>query len=765
MVKKILFLVCTIFITSICAYSQSKISGIVKDSISGEVLVGAIVSVGENHDLTNNYGRFITSTNSTNCNIEISYLGYETYKKSLTINSDTSIVILLRTNAVKIDGVTVKADFTKNSLNCKQMSMQSITQTPTSFGEPDVIKVMQLQPGIKNIGDGSSGLFVRGGNTDQNLIYIDEASMYSTSHMYGFVSICNPFLLKSVKFYNSYIPSEYGGRISSVLDMQLKEGNKKTYAGSFNIGTLSTNIGVEGPIIKDKASFFVAARGGNLNYILKDLDLPSFNDVIAKVNVDLNKNNTLFLSAYLSQDKEIKKEINSGHIQKNNSFIARWACSPKPNIFINTSLIANNYKTKSSQDSILSNKDVYKSYNWSSGVQDYVAKTKIELLLNPKNRLAFGGSFIYHQLTPGESSKESMSIPNSDVLENSIFIEDNIYFTNKFKAQIGIRYMEYWNVGKAVWYSYDNNYTAATATKNVEDGGIWNRYNSLEPRVKLSYLQGKSEYAISYTRTSQSLRKLSNNTLAYSNIETWVPASPNIKPMFCDNISAGYLFSTNSITILAEAYYKHIKNQIDFIDHAKLFGNPHIESQFRAGSAQAYGFEISLQKKSGKFTGQASYSLSKVEYNIPGITNVNKYSAPYDIPQDFKIQLSYEIIPQLNVGVAWVYSSGRPVTTEIGGTLYSYSALNSGDFTQKKDLVPIYSERNSVRLPSYHRLDISCSYDFKAQKHFSHSVSAGIFNAYGRENPMYYDVNLDEPSFVHYSFKYLPSLSYKLKIF
>ncbi|MFW5850885.1 MAG: TonB-dependent receptor [Bacteroidota bacterium] len=740
------------------SFSQIKVQGVVQDSTTGEVLIGALVSINTTHVITNSYGSFSAFVNPSLHTVEVSYIGYKTYTATISFTHDTIVQFVLVPDAINLGVVTVSADFTKNALTCKQIPVSQIIKTTTSFGEPDVIKVMQIQPGIKNIGDGSSGMYIRGGNKDQNLVYIDEVSLYSISHMYGFVSACNPFLLQNVKLYTSYIPAEYGGRVSSVLDMQLKEGNKKQYSSLINVSTLSTNIGIEGPIKKDTSSFFIAFRNSNLNYFLKDLELPVFRDFIAKTNVSFNKKHTLYISTYNSIDDEQKEESNAGLTQSNHAIIMRWVYKPFPNIFINTTGIINNYNTKSKQDSIKNAEETFNTIAWETGVKDYILKTKIDWLLNSAHRITFGGGSMFRTIIPGTAQTIELSIPNMKILESSLFVEDNIHISTHWKSQIGVRYMTYQNIGKAVWYRYDENFMPITT--QTETAGIWNTYHSIEPRARVAYHTSHSEISLSYTRTSQGMQTLSNNTLSYSNMETWISSSPNIKPLVSNAVSLGYSYTHRMYSFLIETYVKSIENQIDYIDHAQLFGNPYIETQIRKGRASAYGIETSLQKKQGKLTGQASYTYSRVQYTIPGITKNETYNAPYDLPHDCKIQLSYSLLSQFTLGAVWVFTSGRPTTVPIGGMLINYS-----EFPQvEPKLVPIYSERNSVRMPDYHRLDISCSYHWKPRTHIEQSVSFTLFNAYGQENPLYYDVNFSENSYVYYSFKFLPSISYNAKI-
>ena len=723
--KYILLLSCNLAVFSVFAQDFS-ITGYVKDSASSEAIVGATIYEATTNTavISNEYGFFNMRLKPGTYTLECSSLGAKTLTQDIQVSGNTRIVFRLPSESYNIDSVVVHARQHTSDVVTKRLTAKQIELTPSTFGVPDVIKVVQTMPGIKTIGDGTTSMYVRGGNRDQNMIRIDEANIYNVSHMYGYVSSFNPDMLNEVQFYNSYFSPEFGGRISSVLDAQMKEGNLNSFSGSALMSVLTANATVEGPIKKDVASFFVAGRRSILDIIKKygdfGIDVPTFYDVNAKVNCKINDKNRVFLSSYFSSDyQKCPPFIESDAL--NASGTARWISELRPKLFLTTSFVASKYSNKTNFiDST--------NRTWLIGLNECTAKSKLNWYISNNQKVLVGlQSSVFH-LTPGNTGDAATSISDVQLFEPSLFANHTIS-VNNWTFMYGLRITQYHNFGNATWYTIDNGMAIA---ENKESSGIWNSYTCVEPRIHIAKKVKDSELSASFTRTSQSMQALSNSKLTYSSLETWFCSSPNLKPMEAENFSIGYTLKKKKIGLLAEAYYRNIHNQIDYIDNANLRANPYAESQVKAGKAHAYGFEISVNREGKRNQISASYSFARVMYNIPEILD-EPYRAPYDMPHDIKLQLTHRIKERWSFSALWVFTSGRPGTFACGYFVYE----GTGIFHDQK--IPIYNKRNSDTYPVYHRLDIALHYNGKPHKHYEQSLSLGLFNVYAKKNILYYD--------------------------
>lgn len=720
---KYIFLLTSV-IAGFSAIAQDfSISGYVKDSASSEVIVGATIYEATTNTavISNEYGFFSMRLKPGTYTLECSSLGAKTQTQNVQVADNMRVIFRLPSQSYDIDKVVVHTRQQTSDVVTKHLSAKQIELTPSTFGVPDVIKVVQTMPGIKTIGDGTTGMYVRGGNRDQNMIRIDEANIYNVSHMYGYVSSFNPDMLNEVRFYNSYFSPEYGGRISSVLDAQMKEGNLNSFSGSALLSILTANATVEGPIKKDVASFFVAGRRSTLDIIHKFSDIvnvPAFYDVNAKVNCKINDKNRVFLSSYISSDyQKYPPFLESDAL--NVSGTARWISELRPKLFLTTSVVASKYSNKTNfMDST--------KRTWLVGVNEYTAKSKLNWYISNNQKVLVGVQSSVFQLTPGNTGNAANSISDMQLFEPSLFANHTIS-VNNWTFMYGLRITQYHNFGEATWYTIDNGLAIA---ENKESSGIWNSYTCVEPRVHIAKKIKDSELSASFTRTSQSMQSLSNSKLNYSSLETWFCSSPNLKPVEAENFSVGYTLKKKNIGLLAEAYYRNIHNQIDYIDHANLLANPYAESQVKAGKARAYGFEIAVNREGERNQISASYSFAKVLYDIPEIMD-EQYRAPYDMPHDIKLQVTQRIKERWSCSALWVFASGRPGT------------FAQGYYEYKGTKVPIYNKRNSDSYPVYHRLDVSLHYNGKPHKHYEQNFSIGIFNVYGRKNILYYDFATD----------------------
>lgn len=736
--QKIIISIALCFFVSFAGFAQQQftISGYIKDKTTGEVLIGA--SVYENSlfkgTITNGYGFYSFSLPAGRYSLIFSYLGYESMVLEINLVQNINKNIFLDNSSVNLEAITITAEsstkpLTKNEFSTAKITMQSIRQVPAMFGEADVIKAIQLQSGVKTLGDGSSGMFVRGGSSDQNLILIDEAPIYNPSHLFGLISVFNPDALNHVDLYKSNMPAQYGGRVSSVIDCKMKEGNMHNYDFSIGISPFSTIFTANGPLIKEKSSFFVSARKSFIDVLFNPGPnmalVPAFYDLNVKINTKIGKSDRLFVSFYNGNDL---LESVDGFYNKwgNTSGTLRWNRNLGSKLFLTTSLIISDYKN------YLEFKDAGRNYKWLTGLNDINLKFDLSYYLRPGNVIKIGVGSIYHKFIPGETSDTLQSIPRIQAFEHAFYLLNDLELFHWLGLNYGLRLSAFQNCGDATWYDYSEQYLPINT--NVNQKGIYNTYIYAEPRISTN-VKFNTAYSLklAYARNVQYMQVLQNNSLSYSSLETWFPANPNINPIIADVVSAGWFQSLGSRYFLSsELYYKSYQNQIDYIDHARLMSNPYIEGEIRKGTARAYGMEFNLKKETGRLTGNISYTYSKAVRRINGINDGEEFNSPYDIPHDFRIVGNYKLNHKWSFNAAWVYMSGRPVTLPVG-------------FYQYQDrLVPIYSDRNSSRFPDYHRLDISFNYEpEKRVGKIDWTMNFGVFNLYARKNPLGYEFDSD----------------------
>lgn len=758
MKKIIYFTIC--FFISVISFSQNNftISGYVKDKNSGEVLIGATVYEKELYrgTTTNSYGYYSFSLPEGDYTLYCSYIGYENQAIEIKLAQSFYKDIFLDGSSISLDVLTVTAEsstktLTKNEFNTEKITMGNIRQLPAMFGEPDAIKAIQLQSGVKTIGDGSSGMFVRGGGSDQNLILIDEAPIYNPSHLFGLISIFNPDALNHIDLYKSNMPAQYGGRVSSVIDCKMKEGNMYEHNFSVGLSPFSTILTANGPIIKEKSSFFVSGRKSLVDLFFKpgaNLTLvPGFYDLNIKLNTKIGNRDRLFVSFYNGEDL---LESADGFFNKwgNTSGTIRWNSNLGSKTFLNTSFIISNY-----QNYIEFNENGI-NYKWLTGLNDKNLKIDLSYYVKPGNVLKVGIGSIYHQFTPGETSDIQQSIPRIEAFEHSFYFLNDIELFSWFGINYGMRLSAFQNYGKATWFDYDEHHLPTSI--NINNKGVYNTYIFPEPRVSTNFkFSPNHSLKIGYARNAQYMQALQNNSLSYSSLETWFPANKNIKPIIADIISAGWFQNVGRHLFLsAEMYYKTFQNQIDFVDHAQLINNPYIEGEIRAGTAKAYGAELNLKTEINRFTNNISYSYSRALRKIDEINGGKEFNSPYDIPHDFRIVTNYKINNKWSFNNAWLYMSGRPVTLPVG--FYKF----------QNNVVPIYSDRNSSRYPDYHRLDIAFNYNAVRVGKINWSLNFGLFNVYARKNPLGYEFSMDtttsETKVYQYTlFTILPNFSIK----
>ena len=718
-----------------------SISGKISDKRSGEALLGATVFVREikTGAVSDVYGNYSLTMNVGQYTLVYSYVGYKTVTKTVDLSTKKEFRINLEMEPLSHDLKEVEITSEKNDKNVVKpemstfrMDIKTIQHIPALFGEVDVIKAIQMLPGVQSVGEGSSGFSVRGGASDQNLILLDEATVYNASHLMGFFSVFNNDAIKDVKLYKGDIPANYGGRLSSVLDIRMNDGNSKKIEVNGGIGLISSRLTIEGPIIKDRCSFVVSGRRTYADIFLplssnKNLHNNKlyFYDLNAKLNYKINDNNQVFLSGYFGRD--IFKNGFATMKWGNETATARWNHLFTRQLFSNFSLIYSNYLYNlGTPDGNTT------SFNWTSTLRDIGMKGDFSYYLNTKNTIKFGVSEIYHMFSPGEakgigdkSVVTSVKVPNNYGFETGVYGSNEQKFGDHLTVKYGLRLSMFQNTGPGTVFHYDTAYKAVDSTV-YKSGLLYHTYAGLEPRLGLLYdINSVHSVKASYARTYQYLQLAQNSTVG-TPLDVWFPASPNIKPQIADQVALGYFrnFRRNTIETSVETYYKWMQHVVDFKDFADLLLNNKLEGEVRTGKAWSYGVECLVRINETKFNGWVSYTWSRTFRQISGINSGTPYPAPYDKPNNISVVLNYTISKRLSVSANWVYATGAPVTfptgrAEIGGKI-----------------VPIYSDRNQYRYQDYHRLDIALTYysKEKAGRKFNWDLNFSVYNAYNRHN-------------------------------
>ncbi|WP_235324563.1 TonB-dependent receptor [Pedobacter lusitanus] len=734
------------------------IHGHVRNEEDGEELVGATVYIPEIKAgvITNQYGFYSLSVPAGAYEVRISNLGYETRKENIVLDQNIELETELTSQAKILQEIEVKQKITPNPLlkNEQNYSPQMLDMKAYYAGETDVVKALQMQNGIKTISEGSSGLFIRGGNSDQNLILLDEAVVYNPSHLYGLVSVFNPDAINNIQVYKDYMPANYGGRLSSVIVNRMAEGNNKEYHLSGGISLMSARISAEGPIVKEKGSFIVAFRRSLLDVFRNNFKLFNPNsvyyDINAKANYRLNKSNSIYYSLYAGQDK-LLSENSFRNDWGNFTSTLRWNHIFNSRLFMNASAIYSNYSNLLDLNSdTLSQKS-----QWSTGVRDITIKADYTYYSSPVNLIKFGISSTYHQFTPGQTKNKAsneFNIARDKSVESAVYYSQEISFTNSFSVNFGLRLGLFHNAQERL----DVFDPQGNRVKQYD----YKTFIQPEPRINISYLlNDKQRFFVTYNRNYQYLQLVQNSTLAFSSLEPWIPASSKIAPQSADMFSAGYRYSPGHYNFSLNGYYKKLNNQLDLTGHAQIIQNPDIRNQLKAGKSDVYGFEAEISKTEGNFTGSLAYTYSRAFRTINGINDGNRFAANYDIPHELKFSAAYVFNKQFSVQTFFTYSSGRPRTLPVG--YYRHDGIN----------VPIFEGRNTSRFPNFSRLDISAQYRLETplsrKRSLSSTISMGIYNLYNRKNPLYYhlttDASIDQKSSLEYAFGFFPWVAYSFK--
>ena len=775
----LLIIILFLIVKPVIAQQKRTISGYIKDAKTGEELIGATIYVKElkTGGITNVYGFYSLTIPGGKYTIDYSYIGYTT--QSVEINLAQSIMnnIELSTTATSLEEVVISAEAVDKNIKSSEMSVvklnpKEIQTVPVIFGEQDLLKTIQLMPGVKSAGEGNSGFFVRGGSADQNLIYLDEAPVYNASHLLGFFSVFNSDAIKNMKLYKGNAPAEYGGRLSSVLDIKMNEGNSKKLGVSGGLGLISSRLTIEAPIIKDKGSFIISGRRTYADFLLtyssEDLIKNTtlyFYDLNMKANYRINNNNRIFLSGYFGRDV-----FGFSDMMKtdwgNATATFRWNHLFSDKLFLNSSLIYSKYNY------VIGFSGLTELIDIKSGIQDFNLKEDFQYFINPENTLSFGLNCIYHTFMPGELSSSDESFINSQIIDEKYAIESAAYISHKFdisnslKLTYGLRYSNFAVIGPGNVYNYNDD-DEITDTISYNNGELIKNYGQLEPRISVNYiLNEQTSIKTSYARNTQYIHLLSNATSS-TPTDLWLPSSSIIKPQIADQLALGYFrnFNDNMFETYVEIYYKNLQNQIDYKNGADILLNDKVESQLVFGKGHAYGIEFLIKKRTGKFTGWIGYTLSKTERTFDEINDGAWYPSKQDRTHDVSIVSMYNLTKRWTISATWIYYTGNAVT------------FPSGKYVVDGLTVPMYTDRNASRMPDYHRLDLGFTYVNKdkinkrknREKKYESSWNISVYNVYARKNAYSIDFreNENDPTKTEAVrlaiFQIVPSITYNFK--
>ena len=753
MKKTIILLLFCFTVLSLSAQEKVTVSGYIKDAANGESLIGATVFVQETASgtVSNVYGFYSITLEPGDYTIEYRFLGYETLTREIKLSANQRIDPELSEAGLQLAEVVVTGEPEDINVSGVQMSTQkldikTIQKLPSFLGEVDVIKSIQTLPGVSTVGEGASGFNVRGGSVGQSLVLLDEAPVYNSSHLLGFFSVFNPDAVKDVKLIKGGIPARYGGRIASILDVRMKEGNSKRLAAQGGIGSIFSRLAVEAPIVKDKASFIVAGRRSYADVfaklftdVLDDGAALNFWDLTIKTNYKINEKNRVYLSGYLGRDK-FKFDAQQGFSWGSQTATLRWNHLFNDRLFSNFTFFYSNYDYE-----LAFGEDDLDRFNWNSTIKNLDFKPELTYFINPENKLTFGGEILRYDFEPanaiGVSNGETrdVSIATKQALETSVFIGNDQKIGEKMDLQYGLRYSRFLYLGPGKYYEYNEAEIPGSRRFVKEEfradkGETIASYGTFEPRFSVKYqINRQSSIKGSYNRTAQYIHLISNTT-ASNPLDVWTPSTNNIKPETGDQIGLGYFRNfgeNNDFETSLELYHRKTKGQIDYIDGADILINEFLEGDLLEGVGRAYGMELYVKKNTGKFNGWLSYTLARTELQVEGVNNGEWYPTRFDQTHNFKLSLFYEPESRWSFSANFTYVSGTPTT-------FPTSRYQVQDY-----LIPLNfgDGRNNVRIPDFHRLDIAATLQGKKIKRNGNTKKNdaywvfSVYNLYGRRNP------------------------------
>lgn len=783
------FLLLFLFFGLFTSFAQEKVtlSGVISDNNNNETLIGVNIFIPEikSSITTNEYGFYSITIPKGEYTISINSIGFQAIEEKITLSENTKRNFGLSAESKTLDEVVVtsknKANIKKPEMSVNKLSISTIKQMPVVLGEVDVIKSLLFLPGVTNAGEGQSGFNVRGGGADQNLILLDEATIFNSSHFFGFFSVFNPDAIKDLKLYKGGIPARFGGRASSVLDIYQKDGNSNKFSVNGGIGLISSRLLVEGPIVKDKGSFLIGGRASYAHLFLKFTDNKNsayFYDLNTKLNYKLNKNNNLYLSGYFGRDVF---SLNKSFVNTygNSTLNLRWNHLYNDKLFSNLSLIYSDYYYGLTLD--------FAGFNWNSGIKNYNLKYDFKHYLSDKIKLNYGANGIYYDFNPGTiepnnptSGINFRQLDKKYAFEPALYLDVEQNLTNKLSVLYGLRYSMFYRLGNSTVNLYANNlpvtydpelqiYEKAEPidTQFYGKNKTIASFDNFEPRFSVSYeLNTNQSIKASYNRMVQYLQLVSN-TASPTPLDVWTPSDNYIKPQIADQVALGYFnnFKEDAYTVEVETFYKKIKNRMDYIDGADLIANEAIEQVILNGEMRSYGLELLLRKNAGRLNGWISYTLSRSQQRTPGrnasevgINNGDWYRSAYDKTHNLAVTGSYKYNKKWTFGANFTLQSGQPATFPNGQ--YVYQGLT----------IPSYGLRNEDSLPLYHHLDISATYVPKPDKNkgWQSEWVFSIYNLYSRKNAASISFRQNSDTGANESIKLsifgiVPSVSYNFK--
>ena len=743
---------------------EATLSGYIKDAATGEELIGATIYIEElkTGTSTNVYGYYSLSLPPGEYNLVFSFIGYQSRSLTVQMVESQTMNVELETEDVRLEEIVVTAESVPEvesvEMSTAKVDIQTIQRMPALLGEVDVVRSIQLLPGVSTVGEGAPGFNVRGGSIDQNLILLDEAPIYSSSHLLGFFSVFNPDAVRDITLYKGGIPARYGGRLSSVLDVRQKEGNTKKFGMQGGIGLISSRLLVEGPIKEDKSSFMVAGRRSYGDLFLRlssNEDLNSsivyFYDLNTKVNYKINDKNRLYLSGYFGRDVFRGAIDNVEFNWGNRTGTLRWNHLFNDKLFANFTAINSdyNYQLEFSEDGAEASLE---EFDWTSGITNYNLQADFTYFPALGSTVDVGLSGIFYRFNPGNVTIRNSGGPAENPLriENEYGIEAAAYashekkINNQLTLKYGLRYSTFSNIGERDIFIYENDDpspgNAVIDTVSYDAGEVIEFYDGLEPRLSINYtLNARTSLKASYNRMYQYIQLVSNTTAA-TPIDIWAPSNRYTRPAIVDQVALGYFKSLHqgAYEFSAEVYYKHFQDLIDFRNGAELILNETLETELLSGEGRAYGLELLLKKPQGRWTGWLSYTLARTERQVDGINNNEYYPSNFDKTHDISLVLNYNINERWSASANFAYMTGRPMT------------IPSGRFVYEGLVIPDYTGRNGARTPDYHRLDLSLNYEPtpKNQRRWRNTWNFGIYNVYARRNPysVFFQQNEDNPT-------------------
>ncbi len=784
--KSTFTLLLLVFTVALVAQQNFTLSGYITDAENGETLIGATayvpsLAIGAS---TNEYGYYSLSIAPGTYQVEFAYLGFATQIQEIQLNQNIKLDIELGYAVAQLDEVVVIGEAEDKNVTDLQMSVNrldinTIKSIPSLLGEVEIIRSLQLLPGVTTVGEGATGFNVRGGSIDQNLVLLDEAPVYNSSHLFGFFSVFNPDAVKDVKLYKGGIPARYGGRLSSILDVRMKEGNSKRFSMNGGVGLIFSRLAIEAPIIKDKSSFIIAGRRSYADVIAKPFlndglenSVLNFYDLTLKTHYNINDKNRLFLSGYFGRDNFGFGE-QAGFNWGNSTGTLRWNHLFSERMFSNITFYYSDYDYK-----LNFGDDAANSFDWNASIDNVSVKPELTYFINPKNIIRFGGQAIYYIFEPGnaigvsEGEVSDIGLPNKYAIEGGIYLENEQDY-NRLKLNYGLRLSMFDYLGSGTAYEFGE--APLGKRKPVISSRNYNKWESikaharLEPRFSVQYqLTESASLKASYNRTAQYIHLISNTT-ASTPVDVWTPSTNNIEPQMADQIAIGYFknFDKNIYEFSAETYFKKMDKLVDYIEGADLLLNRFLEGDLLVGQGRAYGLELMLKKNKGNFTGWVSYTLAKTERKVQGINMDKWYPSRYDQTHNLSMTSFYELNKRWSFSANFSLISGTPTT------------FPTSRFEQQGYVVPHNANetRNNIRIPVYHRLDIGATRKGKDKpdRRWKGEWVFSVYNVYSRRNPfsIYFKqqdgrVDIDQPVITE-AIKlsvignFIPSISYNFK--